>query len=207
MEGYQQLLSLFNGHYSDLVEEYRQGKNLANEGDESIAYLRTKCKLELWVYKNGCKIQIMGSIHNPSTTANPKYYYSIAPCESPFLAYDPNIYDGNPNVDDDKLKSLYPDLSPVCWPWAEAYSEAFERWEEKPWEEKQCSKFGVFPDARSQIAFDICGMIISCWLALQPDVGHVRYQSGVYTEDDYVLRGDNVDTVFKEFLDDAWKLL
>lgn len=140
------------------------------------------------------KIAQLPSATDPSqeSTGKPGYEYYIWPdyCTS-FVWYEPE-WPGNPEGDDNVEESELEERYSASWcraleAWVEKYSAAFKA--------QECdlgSKKPPLPDLEERKAWVLEGMLLACWLALQPDVDGVEYQTEF---GNYVLEGGKADAL------------
>ncbi|KAJ9150833.1 hypothetical protein NKR23_g3392 [Pleurostoma richardsiae] len=106
-----------------------------------------------------------------------RYKYRMFPdWGAGFIWYDPS-WPGNPEgefeVDEDDLENRYPAV------WLESY-RGWKAKYEQAFEEQKCdqgSDQDPFPDAGRRKAWVVEGMLLACWLSLQPDAESVEYQA------------------------------
>lgn len=122
------------------------------------------------------------SNRNPASELGYQYY--IWPDYGTSFVWYESDWAGNPegedNVEDTDLEERYS----TSWcaalkAWVERYTEAFEG--------QEChlgSGKDPFPDVEGQKAWVLDGMLLACWLALQPDVEALSFQA---ESDKYLL--------------------
>lgn len=120
-----------------------------------------------------------------------------------FVWYDPT-WPGNPEgtyeVEDEELEERYSD----SWykahdDWRARYIAAFEKQESHLGSHKN-----PFPDMEERKAWTVEGLLLACWLSLQPDVENVEYGPGFGNID---LNKGSADTALQMFLGELEKFI
>ncbi|KAK8043436.1 hypothetical protein PG993_005866 [Apiospora rasikravindrae] len=144
---------------------------------------------------------------NPEPQSQEKplgYKYRVFPeYLDTFVWYD-STWPGNPeddfNVDEDELMERY----------GEAWNKAYDDWRERyivAFEEQECqlgSYQHPFPDKEERRAWVVEGLLLVCWLSLQPDVENVEYGPDAEKVD---FNKGSVDATLQSFLEEIEKYL
>ena len=104
----------------------------------------------------------------------------------------------SPEVDSDEIESLYPSWKPFFLSWGDIYESSFE--------EREChlgTGVEVFKCVRERVTWETEGILIACWLALQPHVEEVQY----LPRGEYLLEKGNIEKELHRFLIDMESLL
>ncbi|KAK8074557.1 hypothetical protein PG997_009220 [Apiospora hydei] len=132
----------------------------------------------------------------------PGYKYRMFPeYIAGFVWYD-STWPGNPEgefqVDEDELVERYGDAWNKAYDsWVDRYIAAFEKQEVH-----LGSHNHPFPDREERKAWVVEGLLLACWLSLQPDVENVEYSPDAEKID---LNKGSVNTVLQSFLEELEK--
>lgn len=125
------------------------------------------------------------------------FKYRIFPeWRASFVWYDAarsgNLEDAG-EVDEEELEERYSDAwNKAYGDWRDRYTAAFEKQEVHLGSHKH-----PFPDMEERKAWAVEGLLLACWLSLQPDVENVEYGPGFDKVD---LNKDSADTALQTFL-------
>lgn len=110
---------------------------------------------------------------------------------------DTDEFGTGPNVDDDDLRERY------AAPWCDAYDVWVDRYTQA-FEAAEChlgSYADPFPDVTDRAVFQLEGMLLATWLALQPGVDSVKFPD-YETKKDYQIVKDEPSKALASLIDD-----
>ncbi|KAN0069372.1 hypothetical protein V8E54_012387 [Elaphomyces granulatus] len=96
---------------------------------------------------------------------------------------------------EEELKVRHPRLVNFYFDWVKFYNDSFES--------QEChfgSLLPVFPKVEDHLAWDIEGLLLACWLALQDDVQEVEYSSFLLQNSSFLLRKGHLEEEILRFL-------
>ncbi|KAK6821251.1 hypothetical protein PG987_015651 [Apiospora arundinis] len=198
----QVLLQLTNtlSNVSKVAIETSYGLVVVVNTDKSVAVHQTTSEQS---GSDGVSSQWPGSEPDPQYK-RPGYKYRVFPdYETGFVWYDSD-WPGNPEgsfgVDENELEERYGEAWNKTYNgWMDRYTAAFEK--------QKCqldSGEHPFPDTGERKAWVVEGLLLCCWLALQPDVENVEYGPDVERVD---LNKDSVGAALQSTLGELDKFL